>query len=102
VAGHDDRERVAPQRLADGARRAGDSELTRKFTIGHGHPWTDESRRLIHALVELGYARHVECDERQIDRLTSEQCGHCVDRALHVVRRCRLVRPWKAPLQVRA
>jgi len=80
MTGHDDRKRVAAERLADAACRTGHTELTRDIAVRGRTARTNQARRLIDALIEFGHARHVERHEGQIDRLTREKQSDRVNR----------------------
>ena len=64
MARHDDRERVAPERLPDGARRAGRAEPRRDLAVRERRARRNGARHLVDAAMERRHALHVERDGR--------------------------------------
>ena len=102
VAGHDDRERVAPEGLTHGARGAGRADPSGDLAVGERRARRDRARRLVDAAVERRYLLHVERDRRQIARLAAQQCDDGGLRALHVARRQAFARARETPAEPRA
>ncbi len=102
MARHDDRERVAPERLPHGARRAGRAEPRRDLAVRERRARRNGARDLVDAAVKRRHALHVERDGGEIARLAAEERDDAVERALHVGRRRRLARVGKSPQQARA
>jgi hypothetical protein len=80
VAGDDDRDRVAPERAADGLGGAGLAERRRDLAVGAGLPRRDRARDVVDAAVELRDVIEVERDRGEVVRLAGEQAGDRVDR----------------------
>lgn len=68
MAGDDERDGIAPERLADRPRRAWFTHLGRDFSIGRGEAGADSARRRIHALMKRGHTLQVERDVGEIQR----------------------------------
>src|SRR5262245_44481553 len=98
MAWDDDRERVATERLSNGARRTWSAEPDRDFTVGHRAPGRNAARKIVDALVERLDAGGVEDDERQIRGLAAQQRDNRIDGALHVGRRRLFARIGEAPI----
>ncbi len=92
MARHDDRERIATQRLTHRARRGFVAELRGNFAVRQRGAWRDGSRHRVDPLVKRRHAFHVQHDVRKIARLSAQQRDHVVDRALHFGRRRCLLR----------
>ena len=92
MAGHDDRERVAPERLADRLCGAALADPLGDLAVRDRLARRDRAGDRVDAAVELRNALHVEHDRREVARLALEQRDDRVDRALYVRRRRRLAR----------
>src|ERR1700737_3440307 len=89
VARHNDRKRVAPERLPDLVRqtlsprlrlprtREGKGELFRDLAVGARRAGRNGARDLINPAIEGGDWVHVESDPGKIDQLTMEECTDC-------------------------
>ena len=84
MARHDDRERVSPQGLAHGARRAGRAEPCRDVAVRERGTRRYRARDLVDAAVEGRHAAHVECDGGEIAGLAAQERADGVERAPHV------------------
>ena len=102
VAGHDDGEGVAPERLAHRARRARLAEPLRDLAIAQRGAGCDVARDLVDATMEGRYVRHVQRHVEQVARLAAQQCTDVVDRALHGGGRHGLARTGQPPPHARA
>ena len=98
MARDDDRERIAPECLADGARRPGRAEPRRDIAIGERLSRRDRASRLIDGAVERRHVLHVELDCREVARLAAEQRDDFGDSSLRLLRR-RYLRRGREPLQ---
>src|SRR6516162_2191180 len=87
MARHDDRERVAPERLPDGARRTRRAHSGGNVAIRQGHAWWYGPRSLIDTAVKARHPLHVERDGREIARLAAQQRHDAVDDTPHLRRR---------------
>ena len=102
MARHDDRERVAPERLPHGARRAARAEPRRDVAVRERRARRNGARDLVDAAVERRHAIHVERDRGEIARLAAQERDDAVERALHIGRRRRFARVRKSLQQARA
>ena len=102
MTGHDDREGIPSERLADRARRAGRSETGRDLAVGERRPRGDRARRSVDAAVERRHVRHVERDRRKIAPCAAQEGHDGRERALDRRRRRRLASGRKAPAQAGA
>ncbi len=98
MAGHDDRERVAAEGLADGACGARRAGACRDVAVGERGTGRDGPRYLVHAAVKRRYALHVERDPGEVAGSAAEERADGVDGALHVGRGIALAGGGK-PLQ---
>ena len=79
MARHDDRERIAPERLPDGARRARRAEARRDVAVRKRRARRDGAGDLVDAAVERRHLVHVERDGGEIARLAAQQRDDAVD-----------------------
>ena len=98
MAGHDDRERVAAEGLADGACGARRAGACRDVAVGERGAGRDGPRYLVHAAVKRRHALHVERDPGEVAGSTAEERGDGVEGALHAGRGIALAGGGK-PLQ---
>ena len=98
MAGHDDRERVAAEGLADGACGARRAGACCDVAVGERGAGRNRPRYLVHAAVKRRHALHVERDPGEVARSTAEERADGVDGALHVGRGIALAGGGK-PLQ---
>ena len=96
MARHDDRERVSPECLPYGARRAGRAEPRRDLAVRERRARRNGARHLVNAAVKRRHAIHVERDRGQIAGLAAEERDDAVERALHIGRRRHLTRVGKS------
>ena len=89
MAGHDDHEGVAGNRLRDRVRGAGSPELARDFAIGAGFAARNRARELVNPLIEGVNAAHVERDVGEIGRLAAQQRDNALDRDFDIQRRAQ-------------
>src|SRR5215218_10113144 len=101
VAGHDDRNRIPPQRLAHGARGRRIAELLRELAVSDRPAHRNRPRELEHLAVERRDILDVERDVGQVHPLASQQRRHPFDRAECLAMRRGLARIGPAPLQPR-
>ena len=101
MARHDERKRVLPERLSDGAGLAGCAKARGDVAVRQGGAGRNGARDLVDPTIERRHASHVERDGGKVDRLTLEQLHDALDRALHGGRRWRLGRGRKAPAHAR-
>ena len=74
---HDDRVRVAAERLADGARRAGRPDRRRHLAVRHGLARRDGPHHLVHLALEGRQRREVERDVDQVVGLAPQATPRC-------------------------
>src|SRR6516225_7252205 len=97
MAGHDDRERVTPERLPDSARRTWIADSCGDVAIRQCHSRRDHAGSLVDAAVESRNLVHVELDGGKIVHLAAQQCDDAVDDTLHLQRRRSFPGSWKPP-----
>src|SRR5258707_15776340 len=98
MAGQDDGDGVAAERLADLARFVRRAELLGDLAVGHGLAGRDGARHLVDLAMEVRRRLEVERNVAEIDRLTREQRQNAVDGALHAGRWRRLDGTGPTPL----
>jgi hypothetical protein len=97
VARHDERKRIAPERLPDIARQAALAQLNGNLAVGAGRAARNGARDRVDATVEVRHAVQVERDRGEIGLLAAQQRDDAVDRALHIRRRRRFARLRTSP-----
>ena len=102
MAGHDDGDGIAPQRLADLARFVRHAQTLGDLAVGHGPAGRNGARDLVDLAMELGRVVEIDRDVAEIDGLALQQGQHAIDDALHAGGRRTLDRLRPALLQARA
>ena len=92
MAGHDDHERIAADRLRHRIDRALHAHGAGDFVVGAGFAARNGAGELVDALVEVGDAGHVERDVGKIRVAAAQQRDNPFDRDFGIQRRTLLAR----------
>lgn len=80
MAGNDDHERVAGDRLRDRAHGARSPDTRGNFAIGAGFAARNRPRERVNPRIEVGYAAEVERDPGEIGAFAAQQRRNTIDR----------------------